>query len=262
MASATDKSAPEVFEPLVQEGEDELQRSFPDLVLSGLIAGLDIGFGPLAMAVVAGRLHALLHLSVAQALFFGSFLYPLGFIFVIAGRSELFTENTLTPVVGILAGRGSVRKVARRWAIVLTCNILGTVIFSLLVAHATIVFQPYTAIYRAMGMDLVSHPFLQAVLAGIFGGWLVALLAWLLEATEGSAAHFLMTYVVTYLLVALTLYHSVIGSIDVLLAMFAGAPITWLQWLTAFLLPAVIGNTIGGVVVVTALKGFQARSAR
>jgi len=261
VGSATKKSAPQVFEPLVEEGGIELQRSTPDLIFSGLIAGLDIGFGPLAMAVVAGRLHTLLHLTVTQAIFFGGFLYPLGFIFVIAGRSELYTENTLTPVVGILTGEGTVGKVIRRWSIVLVCNIIGSIIFSVLVAHTGIVFDPYTAIYREMGMGLVTHPFLQAALAGVFGGWLVALLSWLLQATEGSATHFLMTYVVTYLLVGLTLYHCVIGSTEVLLGMFAGAPITWLTWLTSFLLPAVIGNTVGAVVFVTALKGFQARSA-
>lgn len=262
MESATRKSAPEVFEPLVEKGGGELQRSVPDLIFSGLIAGLDIGFGPLAMAVVAGRLHTLFHLSVAQAIFFGGFLYPLGFVFVIAGRSELYTENTLTPVAGVLTGEGSIPKVLRRWSIVLVCNIAGTVIFSLLVAHTAIVFDPYRSVYREMGIGLVSHPFLQAALAGVFGGWLVALLSWLLQSTEGSATHFLVTYTVTYLLVGLTLYHCVIGSTEVLLGMFAGAPITWLTWLRDFLVPAVVGNTVGAVVFVTALKGFQARSAQ
>ncbi|GAC1333348.1 MAG: formate/nitrite transporter family protein [Chloroflexota bacterium] len=261
MTSATTKSAPDVFEPIVEQGGDELERSLLDLVLSGLIAGLDIGFGPLAMGVAAGRLHSLLHLSVAQALFFGSFLYPLGFIFVIAGRSELYTENTLAPLAGILTGTGTLTKVARRWGVVLACNIAGTILFSLLVAHTSVVFSPYKAIYQTMGLDLTKQPFLQAVLAGVFGGWLVALLSWLLQSTEGSAAHFLITYVVTYLLVALTLYHCVIGSIEVLLAMFAGAPITWADWFLKFLAPAVVGNTIGAVVFVTGLKGFQARSA-
>jgi formate/nitrite transporter FocA (FNT family) len=65
-----------------------LERSVGDLILSGLIAGLDIGFGPLAMAVVAGRLHTLLHLTVMQALFFGGFLYPLGFVLLSRGAQS------------------------------------------------------------------------------------------------------------------------------------------------------------------------------
>src|SRR5579859_7863651 len=185
--SESGDSAQQVFEPLVAKGEAELQRSLPDLIISGLIAGLDIGFGPLAMAVVAGRLHETFHVSTEQAIFFGSFLYPLGFIFVVMGQSELFTENTLTPVVGLLAGEGTIAKLARRWAIILTCNIAGTVAFSVLVAQTQVIFTPYAAIYRAMGLPLVSHSFLQAVLAGVLGGWVIALMAWLIEATAGNA---------------------------------------------------------------------------
>jgi formate/nitrite transporter FocA (FNT family) len=258
--AAQEPTAPEIFEPLVKAGEVELQRGPKDLALSGFIAGLDIGFGPLAMAVVAGRLHEAFHLAMAQTLFFGSFLYPLGFVVVVMGQSELFTENTLTPVAGLLAGEGSVGKLAKRWAIVLACNTVGTVVFSLVAAHTSIVFAPYGPIYRAMGMPLVSHSFLQATLAAVFGGWLVALMAWLIEATRGSLTHLIIIYMLTYLLVGLDLYHCVIGSIDVLLAMFAGAPITWARWLTAFLAPAVVGNAIGGVIFVTGLKAFQARS--
>lgn len=154
----TDSSAQEIFDPLVEEGEKELQRSLPDLMVSGLIAGLDIGFGPLAMAVVAGRLHESFHLPVAQAIFLGGFLYPLGFIVVVLGQSELFTENTLTPVAGLLAGEGTLGKLARRWAAVLTCNVVGTVAFSLFASHTEIVFTPYKAIYRDMGLALVGTP--------------------------------------------------------------------------------------------------------
>ena len=65
--AAQEPTAPEIFEPLVKAGEVELQRGPKDLALSGFIAGLDIGFGPLAMAVVAGRLHEAFHLAMAQA---------------------------------------------------------------------------------------------------------------------------------------------------------------------------------------------------
>jgi len=213
------------------------------------------------MAVVAGRLHALFHVGIGQAIFFGSLLYPLGFVFVIAGRSELYTENTLTPVAGILSGTGTIAKVCKRWGIVLACNLAGTLVFSGLVSHTGVVFDPYKPVYQAMGLALVKQPFLQAVLAGVLAGWLVGLLSWLMRATEGSAAHFLITYTIAYLLVALSLYHCVIGSIEVLLGMFAGAPISWADWISRFLAPAVVGNTIGAVVFVTGLKAFQARSA-
>ena len=168
--AAHEPSAHEIFEPLVDAGEVDLQWGPNDLALSSFIARLDIGFGPLAMAIVAGRLHEGFHLAMAQALFLGSFLYPLGFVVVVMGQSELFTENTLTPVAGLLAGEGSVGKLAKRWAIVLASNSVGTVIFSLMAAHTSIVFAQYRPIYRAMGMPLVSHSFLPAVLAAVVYG--------------------------------------------------------------------------------------------
>jgi formate/nitrite transporter FocA (FNT family) len=252
----------EVFDPLAEQGEEILQRSTFDLSLSGLIAGLDIGFGPLAMAVMAGRLHQLFHISVDQAIFFGGFLYPLGFVFVIMGKSELFTEDTLAPVAGMLADYRKIGMLISSWIPIATANIVGAVAFSLFISQIGPVWQDYRPIYRAMGTPLVSQPFLQALLAAILAGWLVALIGWLIQSTKGSIVHFFLIYVIAYLIVALALIHSIIGSIEVLTAMFAGAPITWVDWFTRFLIPALIGNAIGGVVFVAGLKGFQAALSR
>jgi formate/nitrite transporter FocA (FNT family) len=257
--SGKHQSVGDVYTPLVEKGQGQLERPLFDLVLSGFIAGLDIGFGPLAMAVVAGRLHETFGLGIKSALFLGSFLYPLGFVFVIMGKSELFTENTLAPVAALLRGGGTITKLVRSWTVILLTNVVGTIAFSLLIAHIDAIFVPYKAVYRAMGTPLVSESFLQVVLTAILGGWLVALIAWLIESTKGSTVHFVVIYVIAYLLVGLTLFHSIIGSIEVLMGMFAGAPITWGSWITRFLIPAVIGNAVGGVFFVTALKGFQAR---
>lgn len=257
---ATEKTPSDVYEPIVREGEEKLDRSTLDLALSGLIAGLDISFGALAMAVVTGRLHAWLHLSPKAALFFGAFFYPVGFLFVILGRSELFTENTLTPVAGLVRGEGNLLDLGRYWAVVFATNIAGAIIFSLIASHVDVVFTPYQPVYRAMGTELVSHPFLQVLLGGVLAGWLVAIIAWLLQATDGDAAHFLAIYIPAYLIVGLGLFHCIIGTTEVLMGMFGGAPITWADWLLKFLLPTTLGNIIGGVTFVTGLKGFQAAS--
>jgi formate/nitrite transporter FocA (FNT family) len=257
----TEQSAADIYRPLAEEGEENLRRSSWDLSLSGLIAGLDISFGALAMGVVAGRLHDTFGLSAEQALFLGGFAYPIGFVLVVMGKSELFTENTLAPVAGMIRGNGQVFDLLRTWVLIYTANVVGAVIFALLTSHASQVFDPYKPIYRSMAVALTQQSFLQAMLAAVFAGWLVALIAWLTQATESSITHFFIIYVIAYLLVGLSLFHSIIGSTEVLLGMFAGAPgVTVQSWLWKFLLPATIGNTIGGVVFVTFLKGFQARS--
>lgn len=262
VTQAKEKTPSDVFDPIVEKGEAKLQRGNWDLALSGLIAGLDISLGALAMAVLAGKLHTIFRLPLKEALFIGAFLYPVGFVVVILGRSELFTENTLAPVAGLLHGEGSFVNLARYWLLIYATNIMGAILFSLLIAHVAVVFSPYRAAYRAIGSALVQNPFHEVLLAGIIAGWLVALIAWLVEAVEGNLTHLLIIYVLAYLIVGLSLAHCVIGSTEVLLAMFAGAPITWGAWLGSFLLPTTIGNIIGGVTFVTALKGFQAASGQ
>jgi formate/nitrite transporter FocA (FNT family) len=257
---ATEKSPGDVYRPIMEKGEVKLQRPTLDLVFSGLVAGLDISFGALAMAIVAGRLHQSFGLHLKAALLLGAFFYPLGFLVVILGRSELFTENTLTPVAGLLRAEGTVLGLARYWSIVYCTNIVGVVLFSLLVSHIDVAFTPYLGSYRAIGTPLVAQPFLQSMLAGVLAGWLVALIAWLVEATHGDLAHILVIYVTAYLIAGLGLFHCIIGSAEVLLAMFAGAPITWDDWLLRFLAPVTLGNIIGGAVFVTVLKGVQAKA--
>jgi formate/nitrite transporter FocA (FNT family) len=178
------------------------------------------------------------------------------------GKSELFTEDTLAPVAGMLADYRKIGMLISSWIPIATANIVGAVAFSLFISQIGPVWQDYRPIYRAMGTPLVSQPFLQALLAAILAGWLVALIGWLIQSTKGSIVHFFLIYVIAYLIVALALIHSIIGSIEVLTAMFAGAPITWVDWITRFLIPALIGNAIGGVVFVAGLKGFQAALSR
>jgi formate-nitrite transporter family protein len=260
-AQNTEESAADIYRPLAEEGEQHLDRTSWDLMLSGLIAGLDISFGALAMGVVAGRLHDTFGFKPDQALFLGGFAYPIGFVIVIMGKSELFTENTLAPVAGMMRGEGKVFDLLRTWALIYVTNIVGTVGFALLVSHASQVFTPYRSVYQSMAVPLVQQPFLQAVLAAVFAGWLVALIAWLTQAADSSISQFFIIYVLAYLLVGLSLFHSIIGSTEVLLGIMAGAPgVTVGTWLGRFLLPVTLGNIIGGVGFVTCLKGFQARS--
>lgn len=256
--SGKDEKVSQVYAPMAEAGVEEVERSSLDLAISGLIAGLDIGFGPLAMAVAAGRLHDSFHLSLKASILLGSLLYPLGFVFVILGKSELFTESTLAPVAGVISDLRKLPGLFRTWALILTFNIAGTILFSLLASHISVVFTPYHEIYRAIATPAVQQPFLQAMLAGVLAGWLVALIGWLIETTRGSIVHFIEIYVVGFLIVALGLLHSIIGTVEVLMGMFAGAPITWGTWLESFLAPVVLGNVIGGVFFVTGLKGFQA----
>src|SRR6478609_5886531 len=127
--SGTQFSAEEIHQNVLEAADDELDRPALELTYSGFAAGLAIGFSFLAMALATSRMSAENH---AVAAFLS---YPLGFVFVVLASHQLFTENTLEPVIPLLERRSmeELRKVLRLWGIVLPANLLGALLFSFVV---------------------------------------------------------------------------------------------------------------------------------
>src|SRR4051812_15404420 len=128
--ASTRFSADEIHKNILTAAEDEMERPASELLLSGLAAGLGIGFSFLASALVGAHM-AEEHQAIASAI-----AYPIGFIYVVLARHQLFTENTLEPVIPLLERRSmhALKSLARIWAIVLLTNLIGAAIFALAVA--------------------------------------------------------------------------------------------------------------------------------
>src|SRR4051812_24861853 len=89
---APKKASKEILKSEIDEGVDALEKSIGSLFVSGLSAGLDLGFSLLLMAVMWTQLHGKFPESIVHIVV--SNMYAIGFIFVVLGRSELFTEQT------------------------------------------------------------------------------------------------------------------------------------------------------------------------
>lgn len=242
----------EVLDSLIESGLHEIRREKSGLLLSGFSAGLDIGFGPLLMAVV---------LTLSQ----GSFgdlttelllasVYSVGFLFVILGRSELFTEHTTLAVIPVLDKQASVGQLARLWGLVYLGNIIGGLVFTLL----AVILMPGLGVvspeaFEIIAHKLVSHELHWLFVAGIFAGWLMGLLAWLITAAQGTLSRVAIIWIVTATIGLLHLPHSIAGNVEVLFGLFISASITPLDYLT-FLSLATIGNAVGGAIFVAVLK--------
>lgn len=120
-------TAPEIFDAAADQGRSELKRSSRSLAFSGLAGGITIGLSGIGVAAI----HATLGDGSWQQ-FVSYLMYPAGFIAVIIGRSQLFTENTLYPVVLVLDEKRHLAAMLRLWGVVLTANILGALLFAAL----------------------------------------------------------------------------------------------------------------------------------
>ena len=237
-----------IHEIVRKEGEHELERRAGALAWSGFAAGLSMGFSFLVLAL----LHAGLPASSWRTLV-DSFGYSTGFLIVILGRQQLFTETTLTAILPVLTRRDSTTlwKAMRVWLIVLAANLLGTALFAAVIAQPA-VFGPQ--IYAAFG-ELAHHTivgeFWPVLVRSIFAGWLIAMMVWLLPGAGPSRP--LIIILLTYVVGLGRLSHIIASSVEAAFAVFAGQA-TIGQYLGAFWLPTLIGNTIGGVSLVALLN--------
>nr|WP_096393117.1 formate/nitrite transporter family protein [Halorubrum trapanicum] len=230
----------------------EMNREPSGLFLSGLSAGLDIGFGPLLMAV-ALTLSPGGYGDLGTELLLAS-VYSVGFIFVILGRSELFTEHTMLAVIPVLDRQASLRQLGRLWGLVYVGNLLGGLSFALLATLLTPGLGVVeAAAFEAIALKLVSHDLAWLFVGGVFAGWLMGLLAWLITAAQETTGRLLMVLIVTGTIGLLHLPHSIAGNVEVLFGLFVSPAITVTDYLS-FLALATVGNAVGGGIFVAALK--------
>lgn len=241
-------SAEVVHDAVLIEGDEELDRSSPALAWSGLAAGLAMGFSMVGQGYLREMLPAAPWRPLVESLG-----YTLGFLFVVMGRQQLFTENTLTAVLPVLEERSKLRNMGRLWGVVLAANLAGALLFALVAGHTT-VFAPETrAAFAEIGREALEPGFWTLLVRAVFAGWLIALMVWLLPGAEH--ARFAMIVVPTYLVALAHFPHSIASSVDVLFVVTTGqAP--WAEY-GRFVAAALLGNVLGGVTLVAGLNHLQ-----
>ncbi len=240
-----------VFETIRREGEGELNRTISALMFSAISAGLSMGFSLFSMSALTAYLP-----DTAWRPLITSFGYSVGFLIAILGRQQLFTENTLTPILVLLHrfDAPTFWSVVRLWLIVIAGNLVGALAFATLLAHVP-VFEP--ELQRAFGevaVHATSGDALPNLVRAVFAGWLIALMVWLLPAAE-SAAMFIII-VLTYVVAAAQLTHVVAGSVEALYCVEIGKA-TVADFVFRYFLPVFVGNSIGGVTFVALLNFGQ-----
>jgi formate/nitrite transporter FocA (FNT family) len=248
--------APIIHEVVRREGIEELERSGWGLLWSSLAAGLCMGFS----MVAEGLLRAHLPQGAPWIPIVAKLGYPVGFVLVILGKQQLYTENTLTPVVPFMAEprRDTLLKLLRLWGIVLAGNVTGACLFAWACASSPVFDSATQDAFLQIGRDGSGAGFSAIFLKGIFGGWLIAMIGWILGGIKGGelAVIFLLAY-----LVGLGGFsHSVAGSVDTLFLVFQGQ-LTLSGYFGGFLVPAVLGNTVGGVALVALANHAQVRAS-
>jgi formate-nitrite transporter family protein len=236
-----------IHEIVREQGEAELKRSVSGLAWSGLASGLSIGFSFIGQATLQASLPATPAMRLVSA-----FGYTLGFLIVVLGRQQLFTETTLTAAIPLLTRRNlpTLGATMRVWAVVLLANLAAT--WALAAAAGPTVFQPATVTAMAeLARHTVAHDFGHTLVNAGYAGWLIGLMVWLLPAS-GSARPFIII-LLTYAIAACQFPHVIAGSVEAAWGVLhAGTPFA--DYWSRFLAPTLLGNVIGGTLLAALLN--------
>lgn len=240
-----------VYETIRREGEEELHRTASSLAWSAFAAGLSMGFSFIAEGLLTSHLPDQPWRPLITRLG-----YCVGFLIVVLGRQQLFTENTLTVVLPLLLRKDmpTLLRMLRLWGVVLSANLVGTFLFALCVGRIAVFDPGMQQTLTEIGRAHLGAGFGIALVRAVFAGWLIALMVWLLPAADSARVSIII--ILTYLIGVGGFNHIIAGSTTVFFLVATHAA-SFGTYFVQFFLPTLLGNIIGGLSLVAALNHAQ-----
>lgn len=252
------QQSPEIVADAAEIGGNRLARPAAGDLITGFIGGMSVSFGVVAMAWAAASFgRGMAEPSAAHLA--GSLAFPVGFLILLVGKSELFTENFFLPVAAVLARRGTPRQLGALWAASLVANLAGALIFAVLISRPGVLDHAPAQEVVALATHKVDGSFWREFVSAIFAGWLMTMLTWLLVAAKGFGPRLFIIWAMGALIILGQFNHVVISAAESFMALFLGAPFGVWDWFSRNLIPALLGNVVGGVIFVTLLHYVQAQ---
>lgn len=231
-----------VFEVVAHDGQEELERPVNSLIWSGVAGGIMITFSLIGMAILRVHLPDASWRPLVE--YFG---YSFGFLLVVLGRLQLFTENTITTVVPVYVNptKENFSRMALLWLVVLGANIFGTSITTAFLTFTTVFGAEMQQAMLDISAHATSHQPFDAFIKAIPAGVLIAAIVWILPTTTNG---FWVVMLFTYLIALCGFTHVVAGSAEVAYLIWHGQLGVW-EGLTNFIIPVLIGNVVGGTAI-------------
>lgn len=241
-----------IYREQLEAGLKEYGRPQMSLFFSAFTAGLEVGFSIFLMVV----LHSLYSDSMSEdgLTTIMAFAYPLGFLFVILGRSELFTEHTVLAFTPWLSKRVRFRRVIRLWLIIYVGNLIGGYLFSFLLVF----FCPNLADFDVSSVAVLARHFIEydwwvIVGSGMLAGWLMGLVSWLTTTAKETISQMIIIFIITTVIGLGGLHHCIVGSIEVFSGFLIDPNIHFSDYLYTQS-GATLGNILGGTIFVSIMK--------
>lgn len=245
----------EMFARTRAEGARRLRRSRLEVTTTSLVAGFDVVFGIIALGAATAAITP--HFGPSAGHFAGSLFFGIAFIFIVVGRSELFTENFLVPITALRRGRLSALKLAELWTISPVMNVAGGAALVLIVSSGGVLPEGAAPALVDVAEHIGELDPWAAFLSAVVGGALITVMTWMVEGVGTVGGRIVVAWIAGVMLALLSLNHVIVVTLELLLGMRFGADISGGDVLQNFAIAAA-GNLVGGFVFVTMTRTSQA----
>lgn len=238
----------DAFSRMLSEGTQRLHRTWRGVLVTGFFGGTEVGIGVLAYLAVLDATHRPLLAGVA---------FSIGFLALLLGRSELFTEGFIIPVVTVAAKRASLPQLFKLWGGTMFANLVGGWVIMWLIMTG---FPELHAQTIESGTHFATAPLSgQSMALAVLGGMVITLMTRMQHGTDSVPAKIAAAVAAAFLLAGLRLFHSILDSLLIFGALATGkAPFGYLTWLGWFAY-TVVGNMLGGLLFVTLLRLLRSK---
>ncbi len=245
-------STDEVYQRVVADADHEVTSGTRALFFSALAAGFSIA--------ITFLLYASLTATTDSAVA-GVVLYPLGFVYIIIGGYQLYTENTLPPVALTLERLASVPTLFRHWLIVLAGNFLGGGLGAAALAYGGVFDEKTATVAVGFARKGIATPAGELFVKAAFAGLIVAGVVWINFAARDTISRLAVVYMAFLAIPLGGLFHVVVSFTEVVYLALVGT-VDLSAALGGFVLPVLVGNTLGGVLLVTVVNYYQTSDER
>lgn len=247
-------AAAAVHEIIRREGEKEMNRGALALLWSAIAAGLTMSTSFIAKGILQS------YLPDSKAFFLVTAMgYTMGFILVVTAKQQLFTENTITPILPLMSrpSWSKLRCVLRLWSIVFIGNLAGGAVAAFIFVKLPVFSPDVLAHFSTIGLHMMENSAGEMFAKGVLAGWLIATMVWVLAGI--NYAKILMIFLITYLIALGGFTHIIVGSIEAFYLVFNGE-LGIAAAVLRFGVPTLLGNIVGGTCIFALISHAQIRS--
>jgi formate-nitrite transporter family protein len=245
----------EMFARTREEGERRLRRTRLELTTTSLVAGFDVVFGVITLAAATAAITPRFGPSAGH--FVGSLFFGIAFIFIVVGRSELFTENFFVPITALRHGRMRLLKLAELYTISPVMNIVGGTLLIVVVTTKGVLPEGTPQALNELANHIDDLDLWSAFCSAIIGGALITAMTWMVEGVGTVGGRIIIAWIAGTLLALASLNHVIVVTLELIFSMRLGTTISFEDTAVNFGIAAA-GNLVGGLLFVTFTRTSQA----